>query len=817
MRSLSLKRMADTVFATAQVAIENASYSYDKLYDYLIPDEMLGAAVPGCRVKVSFGHGLRVGMIMSLGTVTDKTGCKALSVLLDKEPVLSDELLSLAHFMKSHCFCTLYDACSAMLPTGLGMKLTYSYEASGDAECSLLTQEEKVIVSYLRARRKSIREDRLIKALQLDGDSLLRSLADRGFIIRTEDIKHRMADDTVKMVRLCSSPPDRKYTPQQSEVIQVLSDIGEVSVKELCYFTGCSVSVADNLVKKGICEYFEAPPPRPAVVQEQEIPQDIILTEEQDRAYRGLLGKLEEGKPNVSLLYGVTGSGKTSVFMKLIDRVSESGRGVIMMVPEISLTPQLLSKFKARYKNRVAVFHSALSLGKRLEEWKRVKNSEATIAVGTRSAIFAPLSDIGLIVMDEEQEYSYKSSANPRFHARELAKFRCSRAACTLVLCSATPSVESYKHALDGRYSLFTLGSRYGKAVLPHVVTVDMNRDRDQGNTSIYSSVLLEAIDDNLKEGHQSIILLNRRGHNTYVACRSCSETISCPNCSISMTYHSANDRLMCHYCGHSIPLPGKCPSCGSDKLRFGGSGTQRAQQQLQELFPKARLLRLDTDSTMRRYSFDRKLSAFRDGEYDIMLGTQMVAKGLDFPDVTLVGVLSADSMMHSDDFRSYERTFALLTQVVGRSGRGGLEGRAVIQSFEPDNPVIELAAAQDYDEFFKTEISLRRSMLYPPFADIGMAAFISEDKKSAYQSACLFTKRLGELARERFSKLPLRVIGPSPAGIQKIGGKFRYKLIIKYRGSSDFRMLMSELLTEVGKSSRGVSIYFDTDPENIL
>ena len=809
-------------FLAAAVAVENAGYSFDKLYDYAVPEEMTDSIKAGCRVKVSFGHGLRQGMIMSLHEVEDISGLKKLSYLIDKEPVMSEELLSLAEFMKQRCYCTYFDACSAMLPTGLSVKLTYSYTADReiDPEAFMLSEEEKTIFAYLCARKTPMREDRLIKNLSLENESILRELAQKGVLIRTETVKKRMADVTVKMIRLKGEIPERKYTVSQSEVLKVLSEIGEASVKEICYFTGVTAAVTDNLVKKGICEYFEAMPPKikevPSVPTKVE---NITLTDQQEKAYTDILQKYQSGKPSVSLLYGVTGSGKTSVFMKLIDKVNEDGRGIICMVPEISLTPQLLSKFQARYGKRVAVFHSGLSLGKRLDEWKKVKNGQANIAVGTRSAIFAPLQDVGLIVMDEEQEYSYKSSATPRFHARELAKFRCTRNKCPLVLSSATPSVESYYYALGGRYSLDTLSKRYGTAKLPHVITADMNIEQQQGNTSGYSSVLLEAIEDNLQHGHQSILLLNRRGHNTFIACRECNEVISCPNCSISMTFHSANNRLMCHYCGHSITAPKECPSCGSTKLRYSGAGTQKAQQELQELFPEARILRLDTDSTMQRFAYEKKLGAFRDGEYDIMLGTQMVAKGLDFPNVTLVGVLSADGMMHGDDFRSYERTFSLLTQVVGRSGRGGLEGRAVIQTFEPQNPIIELAAAQNYDEFFRTEIALRKAMLYPPFADIGVVAFIGEDRQNVHEAADYFSERLKTLAENRFSELPLRVMGPAPAAVAKVGGKFRYRMIIKFKNSRRFREMMSELLIDIGNSRRfsSVTAYADIDPDNII
>lgn len=809
-------------FLTAAVAIEKTCYNYDKLYSYVVPEEMQGQLSEGCRVKVSFGHGLRQGIVMHLCKTGDISGLKEISQLIDKEPVLSPEMLSLGKFMKEHCYCTYFDAFTAMLPTGLSVKITYSYNVDKNAEISdfLLSPEETAIVDYLTARKKPVRHDLLLKAFSLEDEGVINALVEKGIINKTETVKRRISDVTVKMIRLKGEIPERKYTPSQEEVLKVLTETGEASVKEICYFTGVGVSVTNNLVKKGICEYFDAEPPKiQNEVNTETVKEDIILTSQQQKAYTDLLKHYQSGKPSVSLLYGITGSGKTSVFMKLIDKVNEDGKGIICMVPEISLTPQLLSKFTERYGKRVAVFHSGLSVGKRLEEWKRVKNGEANIAVGTRSAIFAPLKNTGLIVMDEEQEYSYKSSATPRFHARELAKYRCFVNKCPLVLSSATPSVESCYYAQNGRYSLSRLDKRYGKAKLPHVITVDMNKESEQGNKSGYSSVLLEAIDDNLKYGHQSIILLNRRGHNTFVSCRSCNEVISCPNCSISLTFHSANNRLMCHYCGYNIPAPDKCPSCGSDKLRYSGAGTQRAEQELREFFPDAGILRLDTDSTMQRYAYEKKLSDFRSGKYDIMLGTQMVAKGLDFPNVTLVGVLSVDSMLHNEDFRSYERTFSLLTQVAGRSGRGGLEGRAIIQTYEPENPIIEFAAAQNYDEFFNAEIALRSAMLYPPFVDIGVIVFSSEDKQQSHDAADYFTERLKTVAKDKYNELPLRVMGPSPASILKMGGKYRFRIIIKFKNCRRFREMLSGLLTDLGNNRKysDVSVYADIDPDSII
>ena len=814
--------MTDKVLA-AGVAVENTAFHFDKLYDYIIPDKYRECVKTGCRVSVDFGHGsYRQGMIMELHETDDASGLKTIKELIDKEPVMTDTLVKLAFAMKERCFCTLFEACSAMLPAGLSVKLTYSYMLERDIDenaLSFLNDTENQIVAYLRARKTSVRQDRIIKALGLADDSFLIKLYKAGILHRNEETKKRLKDVSVKMVSLVSDEPDRKYTPAQNEVLNVLRTVGDVSRKELCYFTGASAAVVDNLVKKGICVYYDSEPPKTEVIPDSLPEKDIILTEQQSKAFESMLEKYNSKKPCVSLLYGITGSGKTSVFMKLIDRANEENRGIICMVPEISLTPQLLAKFTSRYGNRVAVFHSGLSLSKRLEEWKRVKNGEANIAVGTRSAIFAPLENIGLIVIDEEQEYSYKSAKTPRFHARELAKLICAYNNCMLVLSSATPSLESYYFAQQGRYSLETLGSRYGNARLPNIITADMNTEQQRGNTSGYSSVLLESLEENLSNGRQSIILLNRRGHNTFISCRMCNEVISCPNCSISLTYHSANNRLMCHYCGYSVPVPNECPECHSNRLRYSGAGTQRAEQELNEIFPDARILRLDTDSTMQRYAYEKKLNAFRDGEYDIMLGTQMVAKGLDFPNVTLVGIMSADNIMHSDDFRSYERTFSLLTQVAGRSGRGELEGKAIIQTYEPENPIIELAATQDYKAFFENEISLRKAMLYPPFADICVIAFIGRDRQKTGDAAVCFAGMLGKLAAAEYSDLPMRVLGPSPALISKISNKYRYRIIIKFRNIRRSRELISRLLCEFGKERRfsDVTAYADIDPETVI
>lgn len=812
-------------FLVAGVAVDKTAFHFDKLYDYQVPDSMRSQAAVGCRVMIRFGNGsLRQGMVLSLREAEEITGLKSIQEWLDKEPVLSEELVQLAFHMKERCFCTLFEACHAMLPTGLSLSVMYDYflsdTAPQDRDMTDWSETEAGIVSYLRGRKVPVRQDNLCKTMGLSDDSLLVRLFKRGVLSRRESVKRRLQDVSIKMVTLRTDDLDRHFTPAQQEVVRTLQSVGDISKKEICYFTGVSGAVVDNLVKRGVCAYYDAEPPAslPQAPPDR-LPEVIALTPQQDDAYRALLQHYDRKEPSVALLYGVTGSGKTSVFMKLIDQVHADGQGVVCMVPEIALTPQLLDKFTRRYGDSVAVFHSGLSLSKRLEEWKRVRSGAATIVVGTRSAVFAPLSSIGLIVMDEEQEYSYKSGAAPRFHARELAKLRCVYHRCPLVLSSATPAVESYYYATQGRYALYTLKERYGTAQLPRVLTVDMNGEHQMGNLSAFSSLLLESLEENLAKGQQSIILLNRRGHNTFIACRSCKEVLSCPHCSISLTYHSANHRLMCHYCGYSTPPPETCPACSSPKLRYAGSGTQKAEQELAELFPQARLVRLDTDSTMQRYAYEKKLHAFREGEYDILLGTQMVAKGLDFPNVTLVGVLSADRMMHSDDFRSYERTFSLLTQVVGRSGRGDLAGRAIIQTYEPENPIIEMAAVQDYQAFFDSEIGLRRAMLYPPFTDICVVAFAGEDREVTQEASLYFAQQLSSLASREYAEQPMRVLGPSQALIARVNNRFRYRMIIKFRSNRRSRELLARLLTLFGqqKAYHEVTAYADIDPDTII
>ena len=796
----------------AKIAVENTLYSFDKPFDYAVPHNLCESCKKGVRVLIPFGRGNK----KCQGIVTDimysqTDGLKTILSVLDKEPVLSDEMLKTAQFMKEHYFCTLYEAFKTMLPAGINYRLTTVYgvrDISPDDNISLDFEEQRIF-DYLFSKRKSVKSDTILDAFGLSDTRILDEMVSKGVLYKSDEAFRRVSDAVMKMAAVSPNVDlsSVKLTPKQKSIVELIEMTGGTSVKEICYFTGVSSSVIDALYKKGVIYFYDEEVFRIDRRGAESNLTEIVLSDEQMNACNSLYAEYKDSKPHISLLYGVTGSGKTSVFLKLIEKVIDDDKGIIVMVPEISLTPQFVSLFSKRFGDKIAVFHSALSLGERLDEYKRVKKGIAKIVIGTRSAVFAPFDKLGLIIMDEEQEYSYKSESSPRYHAREIAKFRCAQNNALLVLSSATPSVETYYYAKNGRYSLNTLKKRYGTATLPEVVTADMNVEMQNGNTTGFSDVLLENLKYNLEHGKQSILLLNRRGHNTFVSCRFCGESVTCPNCSISLTYHSANNRLMCHYCGYSVPYTDECPTCHSKSLRFGGTGTQKAEKDISEIFPNARILRMDTDATSSKSSYEKMISAFAKGDYDILVGTQMVAKGLDFPNVTLVGVLNTDHMLYADDYRSYERSFSLLTQVVGRSGRGNSKGMAVIQSYTPDNLIISMAANQDYDTFYNTEIQVRKSMLYPPFADICLIGFVGENQALTLKAANAFLKSFISLSKSDYPTIPLRILGPSPALVVKVSNKFRYKLIIKCKNNREFRKLLSALLTEFGKNKEYSSV----------
>lgn len=820
--------MADGIVAS--VVLEKTVYRFDKPFDYSVPAGLVSACLPGVRVTVPFGRGnaTRIGLVLTVRPAepgqssSPNNGLKALLTVEDESPILPPDLLAAVGFLREHTFCTYYDAVKCMLPFGLSLKIAEYIEPNPAADCkkiAALSYEGGKLLALLRQKAKKgpCQKGQLLAAAGLNSQSpAYLELLKSGAAVLTEKARQNMQDPTVSMVRLCQNGVLPKLTPKQQAVVQFLSQNGAAGAKEVLYFTGVTAAVLKALQKKGVLTFYSAP----ALKYQQEQRQSnakITLTAEQQAAFNSLQGCLNKGEPCTALLYGVTGSGKTSVFLRLVDEALSRQKSVIVMVPEIALTPQTLGRFRARYGSAVAVFHSAMPLGKRREEYLRAKSGAATVAIGTRSAVFAPVQNLGLIIMDEEQEHTYKSEQSPRFHAREVARFRCRQNGALLLLGSATPSVESFSLAKSGKYKLVTLPHRYGSAVLPQVLTVDMRRELAAGNTGVFSRRLALELEQTLQNKRQAIILLNRRGHNTYVSCPGCGKVMTCPNCSISLTYHSANHRLMCHYCGASFPLTGKCPQCGGETLRFSGAGTQKAVEELTALFPKARVLRLDADTTLTRDAFEKGMSAFANGEYDIMLGTQMVAKGLDFPRVTLVGVLSADQSMYSDDYRSFERTFSLLTQVIGRSGRGEEHGIALVQTTDPESELIALACAQDYESFYQTEIATRRLMIYPPYCDLVQVVVTAESLGLAKQAALQFFEQLKQTLAQT-PQIKIIILGPAPALVVKVSTRYRYRLILKVHNTAAFRALMRGVLQQFYQAQgSNALITVDVNPESIV
>lgn len=810
----------------AKTVIDKTVFLFDKPFDYIIPTELSSVCKVGARVTVPFGrsNSKRQGLVVEIfeSENLNLKGYKNISSVIDNPPLISDEMLSLIKWLKEHTFCTYFDAVKTILPFGINLKIVSSLKLCQNISpesLSALSKEAGLVVEILRKKGAGVEKSSICKRLGLkDNAPCFDELIEKGIAFDEKLAKQNMKDPTVSMVSVNEGADVSSFTDKQKAVYDLLCDIGAATIKEVCYFAGVTVAVINALEKKNAVKIFTVPTINLLGENIESDPKPILLNEEQQNAFNTLLTDLKSNKSKVDLLYGVTGSGKTSVFLKLVDEAVSMEKSVIVMVPEISLTPQTLSKFKSRYGDKVSVFHSAMSLGQRMEQWKKAKSGKSVVAIGTRSAVFAPFENLGLIIMDEEQEHTYKSEQSPRFHARDVAKFRAKYNNAMLLLVSATPSVESYTFAKNNKYGLVTLKHRFGKAVLPEVITVDMRDELTAGNSSIFSRRLISELSSVLENEKQAIILLNRRGHNTYISCPSCGMVFNCPNCSISLTYHSANHRLMCHYCGSSYKIPDECPTCKNKRLRYSGAGTQKADEDLAEIFPNARILRLDADTTMSRDAFEKGLTAFKNKEYDIMLGTQMVAKGLDFPDVTLVGALSADQSMFSDDYRAFERTFSLLTQVVGRSGRGETHGKAVIQTLNPESEIISYAENQDYEGFYETEILTRRVMVYTPYCDIFMLGISATQQKLSHISAMKMFDILKEIPEKSGNKVKMIILGPTVANVPMVNQKYRYRILIKTKNTAEFRKYMSEALIKFYETvDKSVSIFVDINPESII
>lgn len=813
----------------ASVAVDRCLYPFDCIYDYIVPPFLADKLGVGQLVSVPFGKGnkQRVAMIYALEEKEcDPESLKQISGTAGNGTAINGEQLALTLWLKENTFCTYFDAIRAILPPGLNFSIReeYAFKDISESELCGLSEEEKEIVGRLRKIKGAKRLSDAISGMRAapDEEKALERLKQKGIITGTEVMKRGIGDETEQMVRLAENygenPKLASLTPKQKKVLETVEEYDSASVKELCYICSVTSVVIKNLVKQGILEEYSYVVSRAetSCYSADRSPSDIVLSEKQQGAFDTLSALMETDKPSCALLHGVTGSGKTSVFIKLIDKAIRQGRTALMLVPEISLTPQTVASFRGIFGNTVAIIHSALSMGQRADEYKRIESGEAKIVIGTRSAVFAPLDNIGIIVIDEEGEHTYKSDRSPRYHARNAAKQRAFYHKSLLLLASATPSLDSAYNARSGRYTLVTLDERFNKSELPEVYTVDMKAEYENGNRGNFSMALLHEIELNLKNGEQTLLLLNRRGYYTHMTCIRCGETMKCPNCALPLTYHKANDSLCCHYCGFTVRTPDKCPQCGSAYISQSGTGTQRIEDEIKEYFPAARVLRMDADTTMSKNAFSERFAAFGRGEYDIMVGTQMIAKGLDFENVTLVGVLQIDKALYAGDYLGYERTFSLVTQVVGRSGRGSKKGRAYLQTYSPDHYVLQLAARQDYDGFYEQEIEVRKALLFPPFCDICLVGFSSVKNDYAEKAA----KRFLEMFRDRLAKeakpLPVRALGPTKMGTGMLAGRYRHKLVIKCRFNRQFREVMSDTVSAAYKDSgfEFVSFYVDINGE---
>lgn len=818
----------------AKIALSAATYAIDKPYDYQIPDGLTGAR-PGVRVVVPFGAGNRriEGIILAVEErPAPEKSLKSILACLDEEPVLDAEGLQTALWVRERWFCTVYDAARAMLPAGLYYALQDCYrladgwEKDAALEAAGNSGMERQVVELVSGRRGGLEAGQLRTAFGTrDPGPALRSLLKKGVLARETSASRGVGDKKEKLVSLTIPPeealaqvnPRRRSAPLRYAVVELLAGIGEASAKEVCYFTGAANATLRSLEKSGLVTVREREVFRRSTPEPLEPAGPICLNDEQQEAFEGLDSLARTGKAAVALLYGVTGSGKTQVYLRLIQETLRRGKTALTLVPEIALTPQLTSIFTAHFGTEVAVLHSSLRAGERYDEWKRVRLGRARVVIGTRSAVFAPLKKLGLIIVDEEQEGSYKSENVPRYHARDVAKYRTGRSGALLVLGSATPSVETMYRARQRDYHLFTLTHRYNEHAMPAVFLADLKEELRDGNRTPLSLPLRQALEENLARGEQSILFLNRRGASRMATCVSCGQVPSCPRCSSYLTYHSANHRLMCHHCGHSEPMPDACPACGG-ALEFVGVGTQKVEETLHTLFPGVDVLRMDADTITAGQSHEELLRRFREARVPILVGTQMVAKGLDFENVTLVGVISADQGLYLDDYRAGERTFSLITQVVGRAGRGSKTGRAIIQTFTPENDVIQAAAHQDYDRFYAQEIGLRRVRSCPPFASLFVITVSGPEEGQALRVCAFLRDTLRRwLTAPSYRDLNCQVLGPAPAAITKVNNRYRYHLTLMAENTGPVRELAAHLVrcAQADRKNRGVSVTADVDPMN--
>jgi primosomal protein N' (replication factor Y) len=788
--------------AIVKVAVSAAPYHIDKPYDYLVPAELEELALPGVRVTVPFGQGNRPseGMILARGEGKKARRLKALSAVLDREPVLDGAGLALALWMRQRYFCTMSEAVRTILPTGLWYRLQENWQLQAELDSETARSVAGGIrhgIEVLETLESSGGSAGLEVLRDAHGDNALpalQALEKAGVVWHETAAKQKVGDKTRRMAELALSAEEalalteakRRSSSARYEVVKLLAANGRTACADITYFTGASTRTLRGMEKAGLLVFSEMEELRLSLPQSVEPGPPIVLNEEQQTAFEGLWKLAEAGRASGALLQGVTGSGKTQVYLRLVQEILSKGRTAVVLVPEIVLTPQMMGKFSSYFGEDVAMLHSGLRMTERYDQWKRIRRGEVKVVLGTRSAIFAPLRNLGIIILDEEQEGSYLSENPPRYHTRDVAKYLCARDKALLVLGSATPSVETAWAAEEGRYHKATLLHRYNEQNLPQVLIADLRQEIKAGNPGLIGVDLRRELERNLEAGEQSILFLNRRGSSRMLLCGECGHVPECPRCSAPLTYHSANGRLMCHHCGHSQRSFEACPACGGIMKRVG-AGTQKVEEELATLFPGVKLLRMDADTTAEGH--EKLLRRFEKEHIPILLGTQMVAKGLDFENVTLVGVLAADLSLYLENYRAAERTFSLLTQVVGRAGRGGKSGRAVIQTYTPGNDVIQCAARQDYVRFYESEIRMRRLRRLPPFADLFTLTVSGPEEGAVFRAAI----GVRDALRRRFGDS--EVLGPAPAPVLKVNNRYRYRILLVGKNNKETREEIGGLL----------------------
>ena len=807
-----------------KVAVSAAPYSIDKPYSYLVPESLAAAAVPGVRVMVPFGRGNKEseGLILARVQEPKLPGSKAIRQILDSEPVLDKAGIDLALWMRGRYFCTVFEAVKTILPAGLwyGLREIWSLAMEPEAARSAAVGIPGAWqVLDLLEKQGGKADIRVLRDALGDGvEKPLKAMKKAEILTCETDAKRKIADKSHRMVELAVNTedayaltePKRRSAPARYEVVNFLATAGRTPAAEVSYYTGASSRTLKTMEKAGLIAFSEEEELRVPSLDDVEPGPEIVLNEEQQRAFEEILGRVQAAKPSVTLLHGVTGSGKTQVYLRLVQETLALGKTAMVLVPEIVLTPQMMRKFSSYFGSRVAMLHSSLKMTERYDQWKRIRRGEVDVVLGTRSALFAPLKNLGLIIMDEEQEGSYQSENVPRYDAREVAKYLCVREKAALVFGSATPTVETAWAVEQGSYQKALLRRRYNENALPEVLIADLRQEILNGNPGLISTPLRQELEKNLAAGEQSILFLNRRGSSRMLLCGECGYVPQCPRCSTAMTYHSANGRLMCHYCGHSEPAADTCPECGG-WMKHVGAGTQKVEEELRELFPEAGILRMDADTTAGGH--EEILQTFERERVPILLGTQMVAKGLDFENVTLVGVLSADISLYVDNYQAAERTFSLLTQVVGRAGRGGKTGRAVIQTYTPGNDVIRCAARQDYDAFYESEIRMRRLRRYPPFADLFTVTVSGTEEGRVLRAAVSVRETLRQLCRRpELAAGEPEVLGPAPAPVVKVNNRFRYRCTLVGKNDKATREMLAWLQKDFAKDSanRGMNLFVD-------